>query len=73
MDVLERKMTWALGVVALAAAILTGIGLVSVDRAFANKCLAACQSARNGCRISTKNSPSCEQQFTRCLQGCRKK
>jgi hypothetical protein len=71
--VLERKLTWAVGAVAVAAAVLTGLGLVSIDQASANSCLAGCQSARNNCRIATKNSPSCEQEFTRCLQGCRKK
>ncbi len=70
---LERKLTWALGAVAVAAAILTGMGLVSIDQAAANSCLAGCQGARNACRIQTKNSPSCEQEFTRCLQSCRKK
>jgi len=73
MDLLERRMIWALGAVAVAAAILTGAGLVSIDRAAADGCAARCRSAYNQCRIATKGSPACEGQFTSCMQGCRKK
>jgi hypothetical protein len=73
MDVLERRMTWALGGAAIAAAMLVCAGLVSIDRAAADSCAASCRSSYNQCRISTKGSPSCEGKFTSCMQGCRKK
>lgn len=70
----ERSFKWALAAAAIAFAVLATVELVSSDRAVANNsCLASCQATRDNCRISTKNSPQCEQQFTRCLQGCRRK
>jgi hypothetical protein len=39
--------------------------------AFANDCAAKCQAQENSCRRATKDSPSCSEQMTRCLQGCR--
>jgi hypothetical protein len=73
LDVLERRLTWALGAVAVAAALLVGAGLVWIDRAEADGCAASCRSAYNQCRIATKGSPSCEGQFTSCMQSCRRK
>lgn len=70
----ERSLNWALAAGAVAFAVIASAGLFSSDRAVANnKCLAICQSTRDNCRIATKNSPKCEQQFTRCLQSCRRK
>jgi hypothetical protein len=66
-------MTWALAAVAVAAAVLAGAGLVTIDRAAADSCAAACRSAYNQCRIATKGSSSCEGQFTSCMQSCRKR
>jgi hypothetical protein len=73
MDVLERRMSWALAAVAVFAALLAGAGLFSIDRASANACGSACQKAYNQCRIATKGSPSCEAQYTQCMQRCRKR
>jgi uncharacterized membrane protein len=72
MDVLERRMSWALAAAALAA-LLVGAGIVSINRASANACGAACQKAYNQCRIATKGSPSCEAKYTSCMQRCRQK
>lgn len=68
-DVLERSMTWALAG-AIGAAVVATLALVSVDRVAANDCGSSCRNAYNQCRISTKGSPSCESQFTSCMQGC---
>jgi hypothetical protein len=73
LDVLERRMIWALGVVAVALAVLAGAGLISIERAAADGCAASCRSAYNQCRIATKGSSSCEAEFTRCMQSCRRK
>ncbi len=70
---LERRMIWALGAVAVAAAVLVGGGVMPVDRAAADGCAAGCRSAYNQCRIATKGSSSCEAAFTRCMQSCRKR
>lgn len=70
----ERNLNWALAAVAIAVAVVATAGLISSDRAVANNnCLAICQATRDNCRMATKNSPTCEQQFTRCLQSCRRK
>jgi hypothetical protein len=73
MGVLERKMTWALGAAAVAAAVLAGASIISIEPAAADGCAARCRSAYNQCRISTKGSSSCEGAFTRCMQGCRRR
>lgn len=72
MVVRERRMTSALGAVAVAAAVLVGTSLVFVGPAAAD-CAASCRSSYNQCRMETKGSPSCEGRFTSCMQGCRKK
>jgi len=66
-------MSWALATLAVAAALLAGFGLVSIDRAAANSCGAACRNAYNQCRIATKGSSSCEAEYTNCVQRCRKR
>jgi hypothetical protein len=73
LDVLESRLSWAPGAVAVAAALLVGFGMVWIGPAAADGCAASCRSAYNQCRISTKGSPSCEGQFTSCMQSCRKK
>jgi len=65
-------MSWALATLAVAAALLA-FGLLSIDRAAANACGAACRNAYNQCRIATKGSSSCEAAYTNCVQSCRKK
>jgi len=66
-------MSWALAALAVAAALLAGLGLISIDKAAANACGAACRNAYNQCRIATKGSPSCEAAYTNCVQSCRKR
>jgi len=66
-------MSCALATLAVAAALLAGFGLVSIDRAAANACGASCRNAYNQCRIATKGSSSCEAAYTNCMQSCRKK
>jgi hypothetical protein len=66
-------MSGALATLAVAAALLAGSGLLSIDKAQANACGAACRNAYNQCRIATKGAPSCEAQYTNCVQRCRKK
>jgi hypothetical protein len=73
MDVLERRLTWALGALAVAAAVLAGAALFWIEPAAADGCAARCRSAYNQCRILTKGSSSCEGEFTRCMQGCRRR
>jgi hypothetical protein len=72
MTVLERRMTWALAIAAIAAALLAGAGLFSTERASAESCANACRNAYNQCRIETKGSSGCESQFTQCMQSCRR-
>lgn len=62
-------MFWTLAAVA-AAMLAAGIGFIGSGPARAD-CASSCRSAYNQCRIQTKGSPSCEGQFTRCMQGCR--
>ena len=69
----DRKITWALAVVAVVAALVAGTGLMSSKRASADGCGSDCKSAYSQCRMETKGSESCERQFTRCLQRCIKK
>ena len=70
MNVVDRNRMWALVV---AAAVLAGAGLVAAGPADAEGgCAENCRHAYNQCRIQTKGSPSCEGQFTSCMQGCRR-
>jgi hypothetical protein len=69
MNVLELRTTWAAAMAAVAAAVLATLALGG--GASANDCGSACRKAYNQCRIATKDSPSCEAQFTRCMQSCR--
>jgi hypothetical protein len=66
-------MSWTLAALAVAAALLAGFGLASIDKAAANACGAACRNAYNQCRIATKGSSSCEAEYTNCMQHCRKR
>lgn len=68
MNVLERRMTWA---AVAAAAFAVVVAALALGGASANDCGSACRKAYNQCRIATKDSPSCEAQFTRCMQSCR--
>jgi hypothetical protein len=69
----SRSWAWALTAAVIAAAVVVGFGLVSAERAVADGCGAACRNAYNQCRIATKGAQSCEGQFTRCMQRCRRK
>jgi len=71
--VLGRKLNWALVSIAALAALVSALGLASIDRVSANQCGASCRNAYNQCRISTKGSPSCESAFTSCMQSCIKR
>jgi hypothetical protein len=78
MELLERRMTWALmtgamGAAVVAAALLAGVGLFPIEPVAADDCAARCRSAYNQCRIETKGSSACEGRFTSCMQGCRRK
>lgn len=73
MNVFDSSRSWALAAVAVAAALVAGLGLVPVEKVAADSCGAACRNAYNQCRIQTKGSQSCESQFTRCMQHCRSK
>jgi len=73
MDLLERRMTWALRAAAVAAAVLVGASLVSIEPVAAGDCAARCRKDYNKCRMDTKGSSSCEGRFTSCMQGCRRK
>jgi len=72
MDVLEPRMTGAPAVAAFAAALVAGLAL-SIGTASAGDCGSACRDAYNQCRIKTKGAPSCDEQYTRCMQSCRKR
>jgi hypothetical protein len=50
--------------------LLAGISLLGPESASAASCGAQCKKAFNQCRISTKGSPSCDKQFTKCMQRC---
>ncbi|MBL8565413.1 MAG: hypothetical protein JNM89_06845 [Hyphomicrobiaceae bacterium] len=39
----------------------------------AKQCAADCRAGHDQCRIATKNSPSCDAQLQRCMQGCLRK
>ncbi len=78
MDLLEHRMSWAritraVGATAVAAAVLAGVGLLSIEPAAADDCAARCRKDYNQCRMDTKGSSSCEGRFTSCMQGCRRK
>jgi len=54
----------------LAASLYATTSLVATDTASANQCASACYAAHNQCRVSTKGSPSCDAQLSRCLSTC---
>jgi hypothetical protein len=72
-QVVDSRMTWALVRVVVCAVLLAGAGLLGIGPASAASCGAQCKQAFNQCRISTKGSPSCDEQFTKCMQGCIKR
>jgi len=70
-QVIDSRMTWMLVRCAVCVVLLAGISLLGPASASAASCGAQCKKAFNQCRISTKGSPSCDKQFTKCMQGCR--
>ncbi len=66
-------MTLTLVRAVVCAVLLAGVGLLGMGPASAASCGAQCKKAFNQCRISTKGSPSCDKEFTKCMQGCIKK
>jgi hypothetical protein len=64
-------MTWVPVRWAVCMVLLAGISLLGPESASAASCGAQCKKAFNQCRISTKGSPSCDKQFTKCMQRCR--
>ncbi len=72
-QVVDSRMTWTLVRAAGCAVLLAGAGLLGTEPASAANCGARCKQAFNQCRISTKGSPSCDKQFTKCMQGCIKR
>jgi hypothetical protein len=70
MNVLARRLNWALLSAVATIALLLAIGVGSSDRVSANQCGASCKNSYNQCRMSSKGSPSCEIAFTRCMQSC---
>lgn len=72
-QVVDSRMTWTLVRAAVCAVLLAGAGLLGTEPASAANCGAQCKQAFNQCRISTKGSPSCDKQFTKCMQGCIKR
>jgi hypothetical protein len=71
MNVLERRTTWIAAVAAVATA--AALAAVAYGGALAYDCGSDCRSAYNQCRIKTNDAPSCGEQFTRCMQSCRKR
>lgn len=72
-QVVDSRMTGALVRAVVCAMLLAGAGLLGTAPASAASCGAKCKQAFNQCRISTKGSPSCDKQFTKCMQGCIKR
>ena len=69
-QVVDSRMTSGLVRAAICAVLMAGIGLLGTGSASAASCGAQCKKAFNDCRISTKGSPTCDEQFTRCMQRC---
>jgi outer membrane murein-binding lipoprotein Lpp len=63
-----------LNVLAVAAVVAASL-LVSGGSGpvLANACADGCRAKHNQCRMSTKNSPSCDAELQRCLQSCMKR
>lgn len=69
-----KQMTIAGGAMLALIAGLYAASLVAVTGpASANQCASACYAAHSQCRVSTKGSPSCDAQLSRCLSGCGRK
>jgi len=71
--VVNRRTHWLLVRAVVCAVLLAGVGQFAAPSATAASCGAQCKKAFNQCRISTKGSPSCDKEFTKCMQGCIKK
>lgn len=68
---MTKRLTITCGVLLALAAGLSGASLFPVTGpASANQCASACYAAHNQCRVSTKGSPSCDAQLSRCLSSC---
>ena len=65
-----RKNRWlTISAIALATVVLGLAGDTGCVYA-QGSCPGACLAQYNQCRIATKGSPSCDQQYQRCLQKC---
>lgn len=66
-----KRLTIACGATLALGAVVMGASLLFVgDTASANQCANACYAAHSQCRVSTKGSPSCDAQLSRCLSSC---
>lgn len=66
-----RNPRWIAAALLAAFAVAGGLaGDSTCVQAQSSSCRSTCLAQYNQCRISTKGSPACDQQYQACLQGC---